>query len=163
MGAASIYAKTPLGVQEVTSRKMKLAPRLRTMLILIDGQQPAFILQEEAAKIGAPDDFLGQLESLQLVEVAGTATVETATAKAASAGAGPQDEFGRFRQAKDFMNVTIVTALGLKSFFFTLKLEKASSRADLRELAESYRAAIAKSSSDEEAEVLASRLADMLA
>ena len=45
MSAGDIYAKTPLGVQEVSSRKMKLNPRLRTMLILVDGRSPAFILQ----------------------------------------------------------------------------------------------------------------------
>ena len=37
MSAGDIYGKTALGMQEVSNRKMKLAPRLRTMLILVDG------------------------------------------------------------------------------------------------------------------------------
>ena len=61
MSAGDIYGKTVLGVQEVSNRKIKLAHRLRTMLILVDGHQPALILQEEAGKLGAPDDFLDQL------------------------------------------------------------------------------------------------------
>ena len=72
------------------------------------------------------------------------------------------DEFTRFRQAKDFMNVTIVDALGIKSFFFTLKLEKAGVVADLRELVEAYRAALAKAEGEEHAEVMVARLKEML-
>ena len=37
MSAGDIYGKTVLGVQEVSNRKIKLAHRLRTMLILVDG------------------------------------------------------------------------------------------------------------------------------
>jgi len=82
--------------------------------------------------------------------------------EAAVAPASPDDEFSRFRAAKDFMNVTIVDALGIKSFFFTLKLERAGTRADLRELAEPYREAIAKAEGEDQAAVLAGRLAEML-
>ena len=160
MGAIDIYAKTPLGLQEVSSRKMKLSPRLRTMLILVDGKQPAFILQEEGAKVGAPADFLSQLENLDLVAKAGTAVPAQA---AAGEMPSADNEFERFRNAKDFMNVSVANALGLKAFFFTLKLERAATRADLRELAEPYRAAIEKASGPEEAEVLATRLAALLA
>jgi len=160
MAAGDIFAKTALGTHEVTNRKMKLSPRLRTMLILVDGRQPAFLLQEEAGKVGAPPDSLDQLAALNLIEKAGTvAAGVAATAAAASA----EDEFMRFRNAKDFMNVTITNALGLKSFFFTLKLERASTRADLGELADAYRAAIEKASGSEEAEVLSTRLSAMLA
>ena len=64
--------------------------------------------------------------------------------------------------AKEFMNVSVVNALGLKSFFFTLKLERAGNVADLRELVEAYKAAIAKASGQAEAEVLTERLLEML-
>ena len=60
------------------------------------------------------------------------------------------------------MNVSVVNALGLKSFFFTLKLERAGNVADLRELVEAYKAAIAKASGQAEAEVLTERLLEML-
>jgi hypothetical protein len=60
------------------------------------------------------------------------------------------------------MNVTIVDALGLKSFFFTLKLERAGTVADLRELADAYGTALEKGGSKEEARVLLERLKGML-
>ena len=169
MAAGDIYRKTALGAAEIGARKMKLNPRLRTMLILIDGAQPELILREEAAKVGAPATFLDELLKLGLIEKAGRTQGAAAPApKAApvtmgSNGAGPApDEFERFRAAKDFMNTTIVDALGIKSFFFTLKLEKAGNRADLRELAGAYRAAIAKAEGDAQAGVLAARLEEML-
>jgi hypothetical protein len=167
MAAADIYRKTAQGTAEISSRKLKLGPRLRTMLILIDGVQPELILREEAAKVGAPPDFLDELLRLKLIEKAGRAPVAApagASAPGAVPAAKPEEsgEFERFRAAKDFMNVTIVDALGIKSFFFTLKLERAGTRVDLRELAQSYREAIAKAEGEEQAAVLAGRLAEML-
>jgi hypothetical protein len=173
MAAGDIYRKSALGMAEIAARKMKLNPRVRTMLILIDGAQPEFLLREEGVKVGAPATFLEELLKLGLIEKAGraqgtppvaaTAAVPAANAPATSPrAAAPADEFERFRAAKDFMNATIVDALGIKSFFFTLKLEKAGNRADLRGLAGAYRDAIAKADGDAQAEVLATRLAEML-
>jgi hypothetical protein len=164
MAAGDIYRKTAPGTSEITSRKLKLNPRVRTMLILIDGLQPEFILREEAEKVGAPANFIDELVALGLIEKAGRAQAAAAAAGAAApAAAAPEgDEFSRFRAAKDFMNITIVDALGIKSFFFTLKLERAGTRADLRELAPAYREAIAKADGDAQATVLAARLEEML-
>lgn len=175
MAAADIYRKTDLGQAEIASRKMKLNPRMRTMLILIDGSQPEFLVKEEAEKVGAPADFLDQLVRLGLVEKAGRVTVTpaansdsasvpqaVASARLAGGAAPVGGEFERFRAAKDFMNVTIVDALGIKSFFFTLKLERAGNLADLRHLAEPYHEAIAKADGEAAANVLSKRLQDML-
>ncbi len=165
MAAGDIYGKTAAGAAEVTNRKLKLVPRLRTMLILVDGVQPEFLLREEAGKVGAPADFLDQLLGLGLIEKSGQVNV---AAKAAAAAANvpvaevASDEFSRFRAAKDFMNVTVVDALGLKSFFFTLKLERAGTVADLRDLVEAYGVAIEKGGTKEEARVLVERLNAML-
>ena len=164
MSAGDIYGKTVLGVQEVSNRKIKLAPRLRTMLILVDGHQPALILQEEAGKLGAPDDFLAQLLGMRLIEKVGAAS--SAESRAADRLTSPTpvagDEFTRFRAAKDFMNITVVDALGIRSFFFTLKLERAGNLADLRELVDGYRDAITKGSGADEARVFTERLNVML-
>ena len=164
MSAAAIYGKTSSGMQEMSNRKLKLLPRLRTMLILVDGHQPAFILQEEAEKLGAPDDFLEQLLSMQLIEKVGIAIGQPTEAakEAQELPVAGGDEFTRFRAAKDLMNVTAVDALGIRSFFFTLKLERASNLADLRELVSAYREAIAKGSGAEEAQVFTERLKAML-
>ena len=155
MAAGDIYRKTDRGAAEIGRRKLKLSPRLRTMLILIDGTRPEFLVKEEGAKVGAAPDFLEQLAAMGLIEKAGRAS-------AAPAEVSAPDEFTRFRAAKDFMNTTIVDAMGIKSFFFTMKLERAANVADLRELAPAYREALAKAMGEGEAEVLALRLAEML-
>lgn len=160
MSAGDIYRKTARGTQEIAQRKAKLNPRVRTMLILIDGRQPELLVKEEAVKVGAPADFLDQLLQQGLIEKAGR--VAGAPAQAPPPQPAAVDEFSRFRAAKEFMNVTIVDALGIKSFFFTLKLERAGTVADLRGLAAPYREALAKSEGDAQAAVLAARLEEML-
>ena len=156
MAAGDVYRKTERGHAEVRDRKLKLSPRLRTMLILVDGVLPELMLKEDAARVGAPPDFIRQLTDAGLIEraVAGAAGAATA--------APPADEFARFRNAKHFMNTTVVDALGIKAFFFTMKLERAAVVADLAELAGPYREAIAKAQGEGQADVLAARLREML-
>jgi hypothetical protein len=84
ISAGAVYAKTAAGAEEVKNRKMKLAPKLRTMLILIDGAKPVLILREEGEALGVPADFIEQLEKLGLVIPAGPA----GTSPAAPAPAG---------------------------------------------------------------------------
>ena len=156
MAAGDIYRKTEQGQVEIRDRKLKLPPRLRTMLILVDGTRPEFMLKEEAARLGAPPDVLQQLAAAGLIERAAGAVATPGQP------AAPRDEFTRFREAKQFMNTTIVDALGIKSFFFTMKLERAGVTADLAELAEPYEQAIAKAQGPEAAAILAARLKEML-
>jgi hypothetical protein len=109
--------------------------------------------------VGAPADFLEQLVGLGLIE--STETGPRAAA-APAAPAGSAADFQRFRDAQAFMNTTLVDALGIKSFFFTLKLERAATVADLRELAGPYLELMAKASGKEQADVLGRRLKLML-
>ena len=162
MAAGTIYRKTAKGLAEVKDRGLKLNPRVRTMLILIDGTIPEFMLKEDGARVGAPADFIAQLAHAGLIEAVEAAAPASQSPAARAGASPPQDEFARFRAAKDFMNATIVDALGIKSFFFTLKLEKAGVVADLRELAGPYRAALAKAEGEAHANVMAARLAEML-
>lgn len=162
MSAAYVYGKTDLGVREVTERKIKLPPRLRTMLILVDGHQPALILEEEAKTIGAPPDFFDQLLGMQLIEKIGSVSSQVVLAPDNIASPPAADEYTRFRVAKDFMNVTIVDGLGIRAFFFTLKLERAGNLADLRELIGAYGEAITKGSGADQARVFTERLRAML-
>jgi len=78
MDANHIFQKTSLGLQEVNSRTLKLAPKLRTMLILVDGSAPAQLLKEKAQLIGAPEDFVEQLLKAGLI-VSNTAGAYFAT------------------------------------------------------------------------------------
>jgi len=72
MAAGTIYRKTERGGAEVGERKLKLNPRVRTMLILVDGELDESALVERASQIGAPEDFLQQLLAAGLIEARGS-------------------------------------------------------------------------------------------
>jgi len=160
MAAGDIYRKTALGLAEIQERKLRLSPRLRTMLILVDGVQTEEMLQEGAAGVGAPADFIAQLVAQGLIERAAGPAPQAETAQPATAG--PRDAFSRFREAKAFMNTTIVDALGIKSFMFTMKLERANGIAELSDLVDAFRTALAGAKGEDYARTMTARLKDLL-
>jgi hypothetical protein len=117
MNSVDIYVKTNAGTHELKSRARQLPQRLRTMLIMIDGSRSVAQLPEPALPVQPPSP---------------------APMPALSDGE-------RFNTAKQFMNDTIVDNLGLRAFFFTLKLEKCFTLADLEAMLPDYSKAIAKS------------------
>jgi len=74
-----------------------------------------------------------------------------------------RDELARFRAAKAFINETIVDALGVRAFLFTLKLERCSTRADLTALLPDYEKAIRKFRGEAETKLLVERAHELLA
>jgi len=72
------------------------------------------------------------------------------------------DTWERYRKARQFMNETIVDATGLKSFFFTLKMERTSNLADLRELFNDYATAMTKALGQESADLFIARMKKLL-
>lgn len=165
MNATNVFLKTPLGLREVSERNRKLPSKVRTMLVLIDGHKAETELRKDAQQIGAPDDFLEQLLAVELImkeSVTLVAANDAISDGPVAATAPAPDEYMRFRAAKDFMNVSVVDAMGIRAFFFTLKLERAGTLADLRTLETSYETAIRKASGEEVAYVLAKRLRELL-
>ena len=169
MDTVQIYVKTPLGVEEIQNRKLHLAPRLRTMLIMVDGRKSVAALKEDAAKFGCPDDFIETLLAAGLIVKTGAAQSTAASVavpgvpSAAPAEAPPAlDEYAKFRLAKDFMNNAVVNSLGIKGFFFTLKLERAGTVDDLRGLVKPFQDAITKASGEAEAKILTDQLLEYL-
>jgi hypothetical protein len=150
-----VYQKTRKGEDEIKARSAKLIPKLRTMLILIDGSKTVDQLGGIAKQLGLPGDYIAQLEGQGLIARAGPAP-------AAGQAAPPQDEYQRFSAARRFMNDTVVNSLGIRAFFFTLKMEKCSTRAELAEMLDDYDKAIAKGASPEEAKVLTDRARELL-
>ena len=72
------------------------------------------------------------------------------------------DEPERYRVARKFLNDTAVDALGVRAFFFTLKLEKCSTRADLQLLLAEYERLVTKGSGEAAARVLSARAGELL-
>lgn len=154
MDLTAVYQKTPRGEEEIRTRKAKLAPKLRTMLILMDGTKPLAELQDVAKRLAVPEDFVAALTAQGLIAPVGGAP---------AAPVGPAAEFAKFSAARRFMNDTVVNAIGLRSFFLTLKIEKCNSRQELADLLEDYGKALAKGFAPEEAAVLGERMRELLA
>lgn len=169
--------KTAKGVEEIETKKYKLPSRTRTLLILVDGVKTLAAIREMAGHLGLPPALIDELIQQGFVEVKSVPAVIQVVAAVASnvspalsapaavpatASAAGVPEHERFRTAKQFMNDTIVNSLGIKAFFFTLKLEKCSTRQELSELLEPYSKALAKSRGAQEEALLTQRARDLL-
>ena len=153
------YAKTEKGAAELRSRGQNLRGRMRTMLILIDPSKTGDELRASAAQIGVDVDFIETLiRDGYIAAVEGTGSAPAATPSREVS----KDELARFRAAKTFINETIVDALGVRAFFFTLKLERCSTRADLARLLPDYAKAIAKFRGEAETRLLVERATELV-
>ena len=177
MDDSETFVKTASGLDEVRTRALKLPQRLRTMLILIDGTRTVAQLRQAQLALSAPPDFLVNLVALGLV-ASDMATVPAAPAAAslavinltdvvdvvdvdlslAAADSGPPQDAEKFRAGLKFMNDTAVDMLGLRAFFFTLKIEKCFTMADLKDLIPQFSSAISKSKGPEIARALEERV-----
>lgn len=79
-----------------------------------------------------------------------------------SPGARGEEETNRFTAAKQFMYDVAVDALGLRGFFFTMKIEQCFSRADLQGLLGEFERTIAKSRGIEAARAAGTRARELL-
>ena len=63
-----VYAKTVFGVDELQQRQMRLHPRLRTLLVMVDGKQTAGELIRTLAAAGVTQEHLQQLQDAGLIQ-----------------------------------------------------------------------------------------------
>jgi hypothetical protein len=68
MLSEAVFRKSPQGVQTIASRERRIAPRLRSLLILVDGKRPYAELARLGAALGEPEALMGQLVDAGLVE-----------------------------------------------------------------------------------------------
>ena len=134
------FARTEKGHGEIVEGRRNLRGKVRTLLFLIDPAKSAEQIEQQAEQIGATYEQLAQLITDGYVVELGTAT----PANDASAGVSEIDQAGRFRIAKAFMNDTIVDALGIRAFMFTLRLERCATRDDLKALLPAYEQSLTK-------------------
>lgn len=165
MDSQAIVVKTAKGVEEVETKKHGLLPRARTVLILVNGRKTVAELAGMAKQLGSPTTLLDEFLAQGLIELkmAAPSPAEAIERQMAGNERIPMDEHQRFRAAHKFMMDSAVNALGIKAFFFTLKLEKCSTRKDLLALLAAYNRAIAKGANAVEAELLTRHALEMLA
>lgn len=156
----AIPEKTEAGARELGERRHKLHARTRSLLIAIHGQQTAAELKRQFQAIGDVGGILDELEKLGLVVAQGARTPLAPTTPAA---AGATVALPPLQLARAFINETAVAALGLRAFLFTLKLERAYTKAELNDLVPEYRRVLAKAKGETFAEAMVRRVEEMLA
>jgi hypothetical protein len=160
MEAALAIARTPAGSREIKDRRCNLSPKQSALLILIDGSHPLTFHRDQARRLGLPGEAVDELQQLGLV---GQAESAQAPIGAAPAGGETAGEVQRFMHIRQLMNDTVVDALGLRAFFFTLKIERTGNLADLRGLQPEFAKLVRRGHSEEVAAELVGRVGQLLA
>lgn len=138
---ATIFRKTDKGQTEVETRAHRLAPRLRSALILVDGKRSSDELRKLIAQ--QADDTLAALNDQGFIEVAAVASAPAASAPApavseprtsssssSSSSGGTRDFDGLRRQlVREFNELT-----GPLGEAMAIRMEKAADRQALRAL-----------------------------
>jgi hypothetical protein len=81
----SILAKTSAGQDEIATRARKLSPKMRALLILVDGRRSVQDLMDTTAGFGEVQEVLQGLKELGLVESTGRRAHSAETTNRASA------------------------------------------------------------------------------
>ncbi len=158
--ATQRYDKTPKGHDEITQGRKNLKGKLRTVLFLVDAGKDVASIQQQITLIGAPPDAIAQLATAGDIAPIGGPLTPTNDSVAVN---GSSDPVASFRVAKAFMNETIVDARGIRSFGFTLKLERCSTLADLAALMPEYTEGLLKSLDREVVRAMVDRARELVA
>ncbi|HJV74022.1 MAG TPA: hypothetical protein VJ654_07365 [Noviherbaspirillum sp.] len=165
----TVFDKTEKGREEITTRKYQLAPRLRTLLVMIDGKQSADELLQKVGGLGLNQESIGELLENGFIHViaapAPVATKETVVPTPEpipEAPNTPVSNANQFQALYQFYTETIKSMIGLRGYSLQLKVEKASSVEDFRELRQPYLDAVLKAKGNEIAQSLAGRLDQLL-
>lgn len=162
----AVFAKTPKGQEEITSRKGGLTPRVRRVLIMIDGKRS---IGELRGMLPADDlqHTLGTLEEEGYIEIL-TSGTSAPPARMASITAFADLPDGsdpvRLQRARNFMINTLNTFVGsLGASSLLDHLEKAPDHATLRlHFDDWYHAMVMSRDGKREAETLRTRLIEII-
>lgn len=179
-----IYDKTDKGREEIATRKYQLAPRLRSLLVLIDGKQTVTDLLKKIVGLGLNEqniqdlfdqNFIAESQSVNvpvaaalpaaIVEKDTGDVLEDAKTKATPKLAisdNPEENGRRIQAISKFFNETIKSTLGLRGFTLQMKVERASNMQDFEDLRHAYIEAVLKVKGKEMARSLRDRLDQLL-
>ena len=127
----AIYLKTPAGSEAIANRQSGLTPRLRSLLIMVDGKRS---FADLSALTGECEALLGQLVQDGMIAPVGAALA------ASPAQAGPESRSGvtasapvtavSLPEAKRFTSRLLVDMLGPSSEMLCMKIESAGNLVD---------------------------------
>ena len=177
-----LFDKTDKGRDEISTRRFHLPPRMRTLLLLVDGKSTVDQLLHKVAGIGLDETALTELLDKQFIREAETssadsqailAAITNATSASTESATALSDHEANetnaavtvtihsdaeIHELHQFFSATIKSTLGIRGFPLQIKADRAASVDDFKALREAYLAAILKASGPEMARILADRL-----
>jgi hypothetical protein len=127
----TIYDKTVKGREEIASRCYLLAPRMRSLLVMIDGRQPIQDLLSKVAGLGLGETSVQALLDHGFIE---PAKPSVAQPEAEPLPPDPATVAAQFKTAYEYYTRTIKPTLGIRGINLQLKVEKAATLDELWEL-----------------------------
>jgi hypothetical protein len=169
-----IFDKTDKGREEIITRKYRLASRLRSLLVLIDGKKDNVELLSKVAGLGLDMQSLAELAEGEFIEGVAVTPVRASPRAASSVieegnlSISDNDQKKvmispeSFLALQTFFNETIRSMIGLRGFTLQLKVERAGTLADFQALREPYLAAVKKAKGNEMMISLADKLDQLI-
>ena len=169
-----LFDKTDKGREEISTRCHHLAPRMRTLLLLVDGKSTVDQVMHKVAGLGLDESALIDLLDQQFIHEAVSSNAdeqavfdaigaEHRDATDHLAGTGSSNETAmQLQKLHQFFTATIKSTLGLRGFPLQAKADRASSVEEFTALRDAYLAAILKAAGPEMEQILAARLEQLL-
>jgi hypothetical protein len=163
MEPTTVYAKTEVGHEEISSRTRRLPARVRTMLIMVDGRRSVGELLNNSP---VPAESQAHLETLVeggfIAPVSASASVAAPAASIAAAPAAvvPADDL---TEAKRVISLMLMQIIGPEADFFTGRVDDAGSMGDLLSEARKLHKMIGDSFSASKAEQFWERIGPLFA
>ncbi len=160
---AAIFAKTQAGQEEIHQRTRRLHPRLRSLLVVVDGKQASPELLKVLAPAGVGPEHFEQLLEMGLIEKIASPAPEAVQEEAGAAEPVvpqeiPDDPSERMIALYSLFGDTINTYFGLRGFSYQMALEKANSLEDYVNLGNEILRALEKIRGGEAASEFKSRV-----
>ena len=147
-----IYQRTALGETALMARRSDLGPALNSLLVLVNGRTTREDLMTVVTRLGAPANSLSMLEVGGYIQPRNSsgAPVAIATGDTPDQAVTLTDTERRARLYQHLIGAA-KQHLGLTGFIYHLKVEKAVTLEDLRDLVDPLGKAIAKAKGTETA------------
>ena len=158
MDDTGIFRRTQAGQSALDARDRRLTPRLRALMLMAEGK-PVKEISGIAQALGAPTDALEQIFAsgfFDLVAIEPAVAAEAVPQASVAVGA-----FERFRAASGLVREIAADTLGLRGFFFMLKVERCATLDELKGLLPELMRSVKKQKGDKNAALLEAQLRAM--
>jgi hypothetical protein len=144
MEPSEIYAKTDLGLREITERQLNLPIAMRGLLILIDGNRTIAQVLVKARALKLDLQSLAALERDGLIVKRFSSPSTGPDNAPIRQGARSEDEVERYLQAQQMISDAINAHLGFRGYGLMMRLQKTANVRDLHDLLPDFAKALVK-------------------